>query len=189
MPDELTPPTHQRETRSSTVRVTVCVLVFALAGMLDGVLWRHLWSPATGVVHQHLWFPNPFDAGEQHDFRGDGTYFVVALVSGMVLAGVAAAMARGSELLTLIAVALGSVAAGLLMWRVGMLGNPADPVQLAKHAADGTRLPSRLYLANAVPLTAFPLGALGVLMAVFLTTGSAAEEPVEEPGSQTFAKG
>lgn len=167
----------------------VCVALFAAAGALGGVLWRHLWSPVTGVVQQHRWFPTPFDAGEQHDFNGDAWYFIVALVSGLVLGMVAALVIRGSELVTLLAVALGSVVAGLLMWRVGLLGNPADPVQLAKHAADGTKLPSRLHLANLVPLTAYPLGALGALMSLFLTTGHATDEAVEEPGSESATEG
>lgn len=167
--------------RRSLLRALVCVAVFVGVGALGGVLWRHLWSPAAGVVHQHVWFPMPFDAGEQHDFDGDAWYFVVALVSGMVLGAIAAVVARGSELLTLLAVALGSVAAAVVMWRVGMLGNPADPVQLARHAADGTRLSSRLHLANAVPLIAYPLGALGALAAVFLTTARPPEAPVEKP--------
>ena len=189
MSDELTPPTHQRETRRPVARAAICVLVFVVAGVLGGLLWRHLWSPVTGVVQQHQWFPTPFDAGEQHDFNGDAWYFIVALVSGIVLGAIAVLVMRGSELVTLLAVAVGSVAAGLVMWRVGMLGNPADPVQLAKHAADGTKLPSRLYLANAVPLTAYPLGALGVLMSLFLTTGHAAPQTVEEPGRESAVEG
>lgn len=175
--------------RRSLLQGAVCVAVFAVAGALGGVLWRHLWSPVTGVVQQHRWFPTPFDAGEQHDFNGDAWYFIVALVSGLVLGLVAALVMRGSELVTLLAVALGSVLAGLLMWRVGMLGNPGDPMQLAKHAADGTKLPSRLHLANAVPLTAYPLGALGAVMALFLTTGRAPEEAVEEPGLEPAVEG
>lgn len=175
--------------RRSLVASALCVAVFAAAGALGGLLWRHLWSPVTGVVQQHQWYPNPFDAGEQHDFNGDAWYFIVALVSGIVLAAVAVLVMRAPALATLFAVAVGSVAAGLLMWRIGMIGNPADPVELAKHAADGTKLPSRLYLANAVPLTAYPLGALGTVMALFLTTSPAAKDPVEEPGLEPATEG
>lgn len=175
--------------RRTLDRTGLCLAVFAVVGALGGLVWRHLWSPVTGVVQQHQWFPNPFDAGEQHDFNGDAWYFIVAFLSGIVLAAVAALVLRGSELSTLFAVAVGSVAAGVLMWRVGMIGNPTDPMQLAKHAADGTKLQSRLYLANAVPLTAYPLGALGTLMSVFLTTGRAAQDPVEEPGLAPATEG
>ncbi len=174
--------------RRAAAQATLCVVVFAAVGALGGVLWRHLWTPAHGVVQQHLWFPNPFDAGEQHDFNGDALYFLVALGSGVVLGVVALVLMRGSELVTLLAVAIGSVVAGLVMWRVGLLGNPADPMQLAKHAADGTKLPSRLHLANAVPLIGYPLGALGTLAAVFLTTtgsgGGAVEEARLEPTTE-----
>ena len=189
MPDDLTSPPAQLSRTRVAVRAAVCVAVFALAGALGGVLWRHLWSPVTGVVQQHQWFPTPYDAGEQHDFNGDAWYFIVALASGIVLAAVAVLVMRGAELVTLLAVAVGSVVAGLLMWRVGLVGNPADPVQLAKHAADGTKLPSRLYLANAVPLTAYPLGALGTLMSVFLTTGHPAQRAVGEAGLEPATDG
>lgn len=192
MSDELTAPSVVEPAHRASepvVRAAICVAVFAVVGALGGVLWRHLWSPVTGVVQQRLWFPTPFDAGEQHDFNGDAWYFIIALLSGIVLGAVAVLVMRGSEVLTLVAVAVGSAVAGLVMWRIGMLGNPADPVRLAQHAADGTRLPSRLYLANAVPLTAYPLGALGVLMSLFLTTGHASQEPVEDPGLESTLRG
>jgi hypothetical protein len=190
MPDQLTPDAAPSWRSRAVVRAAICVAVFVLAGALAGVLWRHLWSPVTGVVQQHQWFAMPFDAGEQHDFNGEAWYFIVALASGIALALVAVVVMRGAELLTLLAVAVGSVAAGVVMWRVGMIGNAPDPMQLAKHAADGTKLSSRLHLANAVALTAFPLGALGMLMCAFLMTGLSGEEPaapVDEPGFEPAA--
>lgn len=165
------------------------MVAFAVAGGLLGLLWRHLWSPAHGVVQQHQWFPQPFDSGEQHDFAGNAWYVVIALVAGIVLALAAVIAMRSPEFVTLAAVTLGSVAAGLLMWRVGLIGNPGDPAALAKHAADGTRLSSRLHLANAVPLTAFPLGALGMLAAAYLTTSRRPPEPVAEEGFEPASHG
>lgn len=171
-------------TARSGLQAAVCIVVFAVVGALAGVLWSRLWSPAHGVVQQHRWFPDPWDAGQQHDFAGTGWYVTIALLAGIVLGVAAVLVMSAPELVVLAAVAVGSVVAALVMWRVGLIGNHPDPTQLAKHAADGTRLPSRLHLALPVPLTVFPLGALGALATAYLTTSKHSAEPGLEPAAQ-----
>ena len=159
---------------------------FAAVGAGCGWLWEWLWDAPGGVVANHVWFPDPWDQGQRADFTGTGLYVVIALAAGLLLGGLAASRARGRELVTLGAVTLGSVLAAVLMHVIGTQLAPGDPTRLARHLADGARLPGTLRLRGWASFGAFPVGALLPLAVVFLTTpgdgaddDSAAEEPAE----------
>ncbi|WP_205474613.1 hypothetical protein [Nocardioides sp. SYSU D00038] len=153
------------------------VAVLAVAGAACGRLWSSLWDAPTGVVSDGRWFTD--EAGLRSDFSGVGLFVVIGLGAGLLLGALLAWLCDRAELVTLGAVLVGASLAAWLMARVGTLGGPADPRVLAESATDGTRLPARLALpdvpdrlawSDLPPYTAFPLGALVGLTAVYLLT-------------------
>jgi hypothetical protein len=105
-------------------------------------------------------------------------YVTIALAAGLVLGILAAWLLDRSELATLLAVVVGSALAGYVMYRVGIHLSPADPRELAKTAADGTKLKGTLRVDSWPPRAAFPFGALVGLAFVFLLlSGRAPQEP------------
>lgn len=164
-----------------TAQGTAIVALFAGAGWLGGWVWWKLWSPApTGVVSQGTWLPQPYAEGSGADFAGTGWYVVVAVVAGLVLGLVAGLLLDRSEIVTLVAVAAGSMLAAWLMFRVGVSFSAPDPMAIAETAKEGTELPGRLDLAGKVdlrgedfggqvrsPMVAFPFGAMAGLALAF----------------------
>ncbi|NYD41492.1 hypothetical protein [Nocardioides panaciterrulae] len=152
------------------VRALLVIAVFAAAGALAGVVWEWWWTPPPGIVAHHQWLQD--ETGLRGDFSGTGTYVVVALIAGAVVAAVLAAVLDGAELVTLVAVLVGSVLAGWLMHRVGVALGPADPHKLAATTTDGTELPGRLVVSGASVWRVFPGGALAGLVVVWLGLAS-----------------
>ncbi|MDQ4054596.1 MAG: hypothetical protein M3237_18125 [Actinomycetota bacterium] len=151
------------------VQSVVILALFAGVGWLAGRVWWELWSPAPkGVVFQKQWIPQPYAEGQGADFAGTGWYVVVAVVAGLVLGLVAGLLLDRNEIVTLVAVAAGSVLAAWLMLKVGVGYSAPDPEVLAKTAKEGTELPGRLELAGKSPMLAFPIGAMaGLAIALF----------------------
>ena len=73
-----------------------------------------------------------------------------------------------AELVNLAVVLVGSVLAGWVMYRVGLVLSPADPRSLADSVEDGTRLPGRPTVSGISPFQAFPGGAMLGLVIVYL---------------------
>lgn len=144
------------------------VAVFAVAGVVAGVVWFQLWSPASGVVSDGQWFTD--EDGLRDAFSGTGLYVVVAVVVGFLVGAVTAFLFDRSELVTLVATLAGGALAGLVMLRLGLHWSPADPEVLARTAEDGTRLRSNLEVDLPHAWLAFPGAALVGLAVVFLTT-------------------
>ncbi len=147
------------------------VALFAVVGIGCGMLWEHLWNPAQGVVSKHVWYPVSWDRAQPADFSGTGWYVSISIVAGLVLGAVVSLWLARSELVTLGAVLVGGLLAGFLIRQLGLHLSPSDPAVLAKTAADGTRLPSRLVLAGRSLMLVFPGAALVSLASVFLLVG------------------
>ncbi len=174
MPDQLTvtPPVSAGTAgwRSAVlplvVRFVVVLACFALVGALAGVLWEWLWTPPVGVVLHHKWALD--ERGLRGDFSGTASYVLIATAAGFLLGALAAFVLDRAEIVTLVAVVAGSVLAGWLMYRVGLALGPPDPRPLARTAEDLTALPGRLRVVGGSRYYAFPLGAMGGLVIVFL---------------------
>jgi hypothetical protein len=163
--DASTPTRHV--SRSWLVRDVVLVLAgFALGAALCGLVWEWWWTPPTGTVVDHVWYPDA--EGVRQMFAGTGLYVVVGAVGGLVLGAGSGWLFDRFELLTLGAVVAGSVLAAWLMLRTGTALAPPDPQAAAATAADGTTLRGTLEVAGTSPLLAFPLGASAGLAAVFM---------------------
>jgi hypothetical protein len=125
MSDQLTdrrPAGSRRGLRAPVLLVTAMLAAYAVVGAAAGWLWRHLWSPSTGVVFKHAWYAD--SAGLRGDFSGTGLYVVVGVAAGAGL-GIAVAFAGARRpMLTLGAVVLSSAVAAWLMLAVGQSMSP-----------------------------------------------------------------
>lgn len=147
-------------------QVVVVIVVFAVAGALAGVLWEWIWTPPSGVVIDHELLLD--GEGLRSDFSGTGLYVLIAAFGGLLLGVTVGVMSDRHELVTLLAVAVGSVLAAWLMLRVGLALDPPDPGPLARAAEDYTRIPDELHVEGRSPYTAFPGGALIGLAVVYI---------------------
>ncbi|HEU4810893.1 MAG TPA: hypothetical protein VFT00_02010 [Nocardioides sp.] len=160
-------PELTRTDRGRMLRQLLVVLAVTIAaGALAGLVWEWLWTPPVGVVQDHRWLLD--EAGLRDDFAGTGTYIAVAAVAGVLVGALVALLFDRAELVTLVAVVVGSVVAGWLMYRVGLAVDPPDPRVLARTAEEGAHLPGKLTVHGRSPFVAFPSGALVGLVVVFL---------------------
>lgn len=168
MSAELTAPAPRRPVSSWRILrdATVVVLAAALVGAVCGALWELWWTPPTGLVRDHVWYPD-LD-GVRQLFTGTGVYVVVALTGGVLLGAVCAWFFDRVELVTLVAVAAGSVLAAWLMFEVGTALAPPDPTTAATTAEDYTELPGTLEVEGDGAFVAFPAGALTGIAVVFI---------------------
>lgn len=155
--------------RAALVRVLLVVALFAAGGAVAGVVWEWLWTPPTGVVVEQRYLLD--GDGLRSDFSGTALYVLVAAVAGLLLGVLVGVRTHRSELLTLLAVVVGSALAGWLMLQVGTALDPPDPGPLAEQAEDLTRLPDQLEVAGRSPFVSFPAGALVGLIVVFVGLG------------------
>lgn len=194
MPDGLTapqpPPTAEptasppgRRARSpwvvALVQALVIVVVFGAAGAACGWLWYHLWDPPSGVVSGHQWFTS--ETGLRDDFQGVAWYVTIAVCAGLVLGILTAWLLDRSELVTLVAVVVGSVLAAYVMLRVGSHLSPGDPNELAKTAADGTKLKGALRVDPWPPRASFTFGAMVGVALVFLVSARRTPDEPQPP--------
>lgn len=147
-------------------QLLVVLAVTVGAGAVAGLVWEWLWTPPVGVVQHHRWVLD--EAALRGDFSGTGTYIAVAAVVGVLVGALVALVFDRAELLTLVALVVGSVVAGWLMYRVGLAVGPPDPRELARTAEQGAHLPGQLKVHGRSPFVAFPSGALVGMVVVFL---------------------
>lgn len=167
MSAELTPTDARHASPWWVVRdVAVVVAGAALVGAVCGALWELWWTPPTGLVLDHVWYPDV--EGVRQLFTGTGLYAVIALAGGVLLGAVCAWFFDRVELVTLVAVAAGSVLAAWLMFEVGTALAPPDPAVAAGTADDYTELPGTLEVEGDGAFVAFPAGALTGIAVVFI---------------------
>ena len=179
--------TRRRRFLGQVGELLLVLAVFAAAGALAGWLWERWWSPITGVVVDGTWVAGYRPEGDgfvfdfpslENFFDGTAQYVVIGVLGGLALGVVFSLLGRGSELVMLLAVVLGSALAGYVAYRLGTHLGPPDPTTLEATAADGTTLPGDLTIEGASPFVAWPLGALiGLSVTYLLTTSRASTAP------------
>ena len=162
----------------------VVVVALAAAGAFCGLVWESLWHPPQGVAFEKAWYLQP--EGLPLDFSATGLYVLVAVAAGLLVSIAVALVIERDELVTLVAVLLGSGLAAWLMYAVGHRLGPPDPRVLAMAAADYDPLPSDLRIdahgptmsigalhltLPTSPFLAFPLGAVMGLALVYFVFG------------------
>jgi hypothetical protein len=163
----------------AALRVVVVVGALAATGAVAGVVWEWAWTPSPGVVFRGDWYADP--AAASAVFDATGLYVVLGSCAALVVTALLVWLLPGQELVTLVAVCVGSMLAGWVMYAVGHALGPPDPQVLAQGAERGTRLPSDLRLGGLAgdprpfrfdtsAMAAWPLGAVLGFAAAALTT-------------------
>ncbi len=163
----------------------VPVVLGAVLGAAGGWLWWAWWGPAPdGKVYDTAagptWYPDPFDPGITRDFSGTADYVVIAFGLALLLGVVAGWFARDRAVTGLVAAAVASVVAGVLMTFIGLAQSPSDPQDKAAEVKIGTELPGHLEVSGWTPYLAWPVGSLLGYMVVMLalnSTAASAERP------------
>ncbi|WP_244927601.1 hypothetical protein [Nocardioides sp. W7] len=168
MPDELSE--ARRDRRAPIAQALAILALFTALGAVAGWVWFRVWDAPPGVVSDHTWYPDPYMPGRQAEFDAIALYVLVALAAGVLGGVVCALVLDHTEVVTVVALAVGSCLAAWVMARVGMSLGPTDPEVLAKTAADGTRLPGHLVVDGLSPYVALPVGALAAVLVVLLAT-------------------
>lgn len=159
------------------LRALLVLVAAAAVGALAGVVWEWVWTPPSGIAYQGRWVLD--ENGLPSEFSGTGWYVVVAAAAGLLLGTGTALATREDEVVTLLAVAIGAVLAGWLMFHVGHRLGPPDPRALASGADDltaivgdlrvgGAGVHPRPYALDSPAFAAFPAGALLAFAALVL---------------------
>ncbi len=157
--------TGARHASGGLVRdVVLVLLLFGVAGVAGGLLWRWLWTPLRGTVLGGVWYP----ATNSSPFSATGLYVLIALGVGLLAGVLSALVSDRRELVTLGLVTVGSLLAGWVMLQIGRIGMPADPSVLARSTPDRAELPGTLMVTGRSPFVAFPTGALLGLCVMFV---------------------
>lgn len=192
MSDELThprvPAAHEPTDRpqgrpgwgAPAVQGATIVVLFVVVGAFCGWLWERLWTPATGLVWQGQWHkglialdPKTFaqawsENAHQDVFSGTAIYTVIGIVAGLAVGAFAAFLLDAAELVTLGALIVGGLLAGLVAQRVGLHLSAPSPDALAPTTPNGAVLDDRIHLAGWGLWGVFPGAALIPLAMVFL---------------------
>ena len=150
----------------AALEVAAVLGVFVVLGALAGVVWEWVWTPPTGLVYHHRWYPD--EQGLHGIFSATGWYLLIGLVTGLVAGALSTLLFHRHEVVVLLAVVAGSLLGGFVMWHVGVALGPADPRHAAATLADYKPLPGALRTSGDSYRVAVPMGALLAAGAVFL---------------------
>ena len=164
-----------RWTLRALLEAALVVAGYGAAGAAVGYGWYRLWDSPPGVAFEGEWYPSPSDEGYRSIFGATATYVLLGLAAGLVLAVVAALLARHSELVTLAAVVVGTALAAWLSYRLGSSLGPPDAAALAAGAEDYQQIPGDLAIEGRSPFIAWSFGGLLGLTATYLLTSGIAE--------------
>lgn len=139
--------------------------VFALVGAALAFVWYWWWAPPPeGFVFEEA----PY-FGPDQEFRSTGTYVALAAPVGALLGSVLTWLLDTDEVLTLVAVLVGSLVAGGVMLAVGHALGPETATAVAAGLADGAAVDADLRVQPGAAWLAFPVGALAGATVVLLT--------------------
>ena len=164
----------------AVAEVALIVVLLAALGVLGGVVWDLVVTPAEFTKLANGGALNEAELGQQ--FGADGWYVVIALVAG-VLAGALLTWWRSRDALrTCGALLLGAAVAAAVMAVVGHLLGPGDPRPALQAARVGAHVPESLdvgegsshsvwgYLADRIVIyLCWPLGVLAGSLVVLLS--------------------
>ena len=164
------------------------IVVMGLLGVLGGVLWSALVTPA-----DYTKLANGASMGDDQlgrQFGADGWYVVIAALTALVAGAVLARWRSRDLLATSAALVVGSVLAAVAMALTGHLLGPGDPEAALASAKVGALVPERLDV-GVRPLTPFadyvtgsvsvyltwPVGALTGVLLVLVGRGPQDDGP------------
>jgi hypothetical protein len=145
--------------RSSAVRaIVVCLLGYAIAGAVGGVVWDRVTTLAAyRVTKSGAYIDEP---GLSLVFSSDGWFLVVGLGLGLV-GGAALGLAyRRHGFVMVLAVLAGSCLAGYVAYRLGHQLGPTDLRERLRAAKPGQLVPIALSVRSTGCLLGWPIGGL-----------------------------
>jgi hypothetical protein len=164
--DEVATSSSSGRPGSWVIQLVAVVVAYALVGLVAGFVWEAVWTPPTQQVQNHAVFYTDYQA-LRRVFTGTGLYALVAAAASAVTALVVCVLSRRREMLTLLAMLVGSALAAWVMWKTGVSRGPVDPTSLAAHAANGTKVSGPLQVSGHSPYLVWPMASLLVLALVF----------------------
>jgi hypothetical protein len=193
------PEGRSRGPRTRTVARDVLVVlgVFLLLGLLGGVLWSQLVTPADYTKVTGGGGMGETDFG--HQFGADGWFVVIGVLGGL-LAGLGLTGWRSRDPLLVVGLLLvGSCLAAAVVVLLGHLLGPGDPGAALRAVGVGAKVPERLDVGPQLPgqpheadlpaYLSWPIGALAGAMFVLLGRAPARDprpaDPDEPRGSDT----
>jgi hypothetical protein len=138
--------------------------LFAVAGVLAGVLWTVLAAPVT-VVRLEAGTASD-ELALSHRISQDGWYAVLAGLGGLALGVVCMAWRRTHEVVTLLGVLAGALLAALLAARVGGFLGPDDPDAVLADSAIGSTAPDMLTVHADGAYLVWPIAAMAGALVV-----------------------
>jgi hypothetical protein len=152
--------------KPTSVRRTVLIHlgVYLLLGLAAGVIW---WL-VTPVPHYAVADGQVSMDSVQLMTRVDAdvSYILIAAVIGLISGALLSLPRRSNQVISLVAIAVGSSVAGLVMWKFGELLSPDNLQAMASKLEAGQELPIPLRLQAKSALLSFPAGALFAANAV-----------------------
>jgi hypothetical protein len=139
-------------------RVAGVTALCVVAGALAGVAWELAWTPPQGIALDGSFALT--SAGLPDAFDGTALYAVLATATGLLLGVGVTLRSDGAELVTLLALAVGSLVAAPVMALVGSTLGPPDPDEAARDLPDYTLVQQALRVEGVGAYLALPSGAL-----------------------------
>ncbi|GGX95581.1 ABC transporter permease [Streptomyces hiroshimensis] len=173
-------PAEREELRTELRQAAVVAAAVAVAGVLLGLLWVWL-APRVPLISDGKAVYLKNSEGEQA-IGADGMFVLLALGFGAVSAAVVFLLRRRGGIPLVVGLALGSLVASVIAWRVGAaLGPTSDVVAAARAAGRGVVFDAPLKLAAKGALLAWPLAAMAVHLVLTALFGPRDPEPEPEP--------
>lgn len=176
-------PEHAADERDPGLRTelreaAVVAAAVAVAGVLLGLLWVWL-APRVPLISDGRAVYLKNSEGEQA-IGADGTFALLALGFGVLSSAVVFWFRRRGGIPLVAGLALGSLLAALIGWRLGVwLGPSSDVVATAKSVGKGVVFDAPLKLGAKGVLLAWPLAAMAVHLG--LTAAFGPRDPEPEP--------
>ncbi|MEU5188740.1 hypothetical protein AB0G83_16555 [Streptomyces klenkii] len=167
---------RRAELRAELRQAAVVAAAVAVAGVLLGLLWVWL-APRVPLISDGKAVYLKNSEGEQA-IGADGTFALLALGFGVLSGAVVFWLRRRGGVPLVAGLAVGSLVASLIAWRVGMwLGPTSDVVAAARAAGRGVVFDAPLKLAAKGTLLAWPLAAMAVHLVLTALFGPRDPEP------------
>ncbi|MGW2365583.1 hypothetical protein ACWCZ5_08385 [Streptomyces sp. NPDC001667] len=164
--------------RTELREAAVVAAAVAVAGVLLGLLWVWL-APRVPLISDGRAVYLKNSEGEQA-IGADGTFALLALGFGVLSSAVVFWFRRRGGIPLVAGLALGSLLAALIGWRLGVwLGPSSDVVATAKSVGKGVVFDAPLKLGAKGVLLAWPLAAMAVHLG--LTAAFGPRDPEPEP--------